>query len=253
MLKGIRDLHNTIRVSLQVLLTVFVLGVVSYAQNGTLKVTSFPGGAEVLVDGVSTGKVTPMNVSLPLGDHVVVVRIAGGGWQPDTRTVTIVAGNNDLSVTLLPTLTQGPPGPQGPPGIGGFNPLQVAILRWYDANTAGLQFPVGTGPRAVAFDGANIWVTNQGNDTVTKLRASDGALQGTFAVGTRPVGVAFDGANIWVANYGSDNVTKLRASDGAVLGTFPAGTNTNPWGVAFDGANIWVTNNNNTSNTVSKM
>jgi DNA-binding beta-propeller fold protein YncE len=35
---------------------------------------------------------------------------------------------------------------------------------------------------------------------VTKPKASDGTLLGTFNVGTNPLGVAFDGANIWVAN-----------------------------------------------------
>ena len=59
MFKRNNGLHNTIRTSLQVLLAVFVLGVISYAQNGTLKVTSFPGGAEVLVDTVSTGRLRP--------------------------------------------------------------------------------------------------------------------------------------------------------------------------------------------------
>jgi DNA-binding beta-propeller fold protein YncE len=44
-------------------------------------------------------------------------------------------------------------------------------------------------------------------------------------VGTHPESVAFDGANIWVSNYGSNNATKLRASDGTVLGTFAVGTN----------------------------
>src|SRR5262245_34298926 len=83
---------------------------------GTLKVTSFPSGAQVIVDGVDTGKVTPMNVSLADGDHVVIVRIPGTGWNPDTRTVTIVPGNNDLSVTLLPIQTTGPPGPKGDKG-----------------------------------------------------------------------------------------------------------------------------------------
>ena len=74
---------------------------------------------------------------------------------------------------------------------------------------------------------------------VTKLRASDGTVLGTFAVGTQPMGVAFDGANIWVTNDVSNTVTKLRASDGTVLGTFGVGNH--PLGVAFDGANIWVT------------
>ena len=89
------------------------------AQNGSLKVTSFPSGALVTVDGVPTGRVTPMSVSLPIGDHQVTVEIPNSGWNPDMRTVTIASGNNDLSVTLLPAVTQGPPGPQGIQGPAG--------------------------------------------------------------------------------------------------------------------------------------
>lgn len=87
--------------------------------NGALKVTSFPVGANVSVDGVDTGKVTPMSVSLTVGTHTVVVSIPNSGWNPDTRTVEVVAGNNDLSVTLLPILTTGPQGPPGAPGAQG--------------------------------------------------------------------------------------------------------------------------------------
>ena len=89
------------------------------AANGVLKVTSFPTGAAVKVDGVDTGKVTPASVSLGEGDHIVTVYIPNSGWSPDTRTVTIVPGNNDLSVTLLPVLTTGPQGPTGPQGATG--------------------------------------------------------------------------------------------------------------------------------------
>lgn len=39
-----------------------------------------------------------------------------------------------------------------------------------------------------------------------------------------PIGVVCDGTNIWVANGLSNTVMKLRASDGAVLGTFNAET-----------------------------
>jgi PEGA domain len=95
-------------------------GVRAQSSNGSLKVTSFPSGAEVWVNGQPTGKITPMNISLPVGDHTVMVRIPpvpGSGWNPDTRTVNVVAGNNDLSVTLLPMLTTGPQGPAGPPGL----------------------------------------------------------------------------------------------------------------------------------------
>jgi len=78
-------------------------------------------------------------------------------------------------------------------------------------------FNVGNFPIGVAFDGTNIWVANGASNSVTKLRATDGAVLGTF-VGEFPIGVAFDGTNVWVANGESNNVTKLRASDGAALG-----------------------------------
>jgi YVTN family beta-propeller protein len=52
----------------------------------------------------------------------------------------------------------------------------------------------------MAFDGTNIWVTNWGSNTLTQIRASDGAVIGNFATGLNPNGVVFDGAHIWVAN-----------------------------------------------------
>jgi len=105
-------------VLLAILVCVALVAAVASAswQNGALKVTSFPSGAKVTVDGQDTGKTTPMSVSLSVGDHTVVVSILNSGWQPDTRTVTIASGNNDLSVTLLPILTVGPPGPKGDKG-----------------------------------------------------------------------------------------------------------------------------------------
>jgi len=126
------------------LLAAGLLAAVVYGQtgNGSLKVTSFPSGANVTVDGVNTGKVTPMSVSLPVGDHNVVVAISDPSWNPDIRTVTVNTGNNDLSVTLLPKVATGPqgpkgdtgqqgpkgdtgvPGPQGPAGTGGMNGVQ---------------------------------------------------------------------------------------------------------------------------------
>jgi outer membrane protein assembly factor BamB len=133
-------------------------------------------------------------------------------------------------------------------GVFTFNPLQVALLQWYPANLT-TSFAVGVGPSEMAFDGANIWVGNVNGNSVTKLRASDGAVLGTFAVGAYPYDVAFDGTNIWVTNFMSNNVTKLRASDGAALGTFTVGNG--PYGLAFDGAHIWVANSG--GNNVTKL
>jgi YVTN family beta-propeller protein len=83
------------------------------------------------------------------------------------------------------------------------------LLRWYPANQSEIQFATGSGPYYVAFDGANIWVTNPYSNSVTKLAASSGSVLGTFNVGSEPVGIAFDGANIWVANFNSNTVSKL--------------------------------------------
>ncbi len=146
-----------------------------------------------------------------------------------------------------PVGPQGLQGPQGQPGSAAETPLlqqKAALLQWRRQD-----FPAGSTPAGIAFDGANIWVANQDDNNVTKLRASDGTILGVFPVGNHPLAIAFDRANIWVVNGGDNNVTKLRASDGNNLGTFPVGFI--PEGIAFDGSNIWVTNGGD--NNVTKL
>lgn len=143
------------------------------------------------------------------------------------------------------------------------------------------------GPRHLAFDGRHMWVVNENGGTVSKIRASDCALLGTFnvpspkaiafdgnsiwvtslfgyvyqldinfggeigvvQVGGYPQGIVFDGNNIWVANGADNTVTKIQVKGNVVLGTFAVGTS--PIGMAFDGKFIWVANLY--SNSVSKL
>ena len=103
MLRIVRD-HSV------VVLFLFMLAVPSargQSSQGSLKVTSFPSGAHVSVDGADTGKVTPMNVSLTVGDHVVLVSIPGGGWSPDSRTVTVVFATTGSAVPSLTVIFTG--------------------------------------------------------------------------------------------------------------------------------------------------
>ena len=58
--------------------------------------------------------------------------------------------------------------------------------------------------------GMIVWVTNEDSNNLMKLRTSDGAVLETFTVGTLPLQVAFDGANIWVTNGRSASVSKLK-------------------------------------------
>lgn len=97
----------------------FALATGAYAVNGILQVSSFPDGADVLVDGNPTGKITPMSVLVPVGSHTVIVQHPGTQWTAVNQTVNIKKGINDLHVTLVPALIVGPPGPQGSPGSAG--------------------------------------------------------------------------------------------------------------------------------------
>jgi hypothetical protein len=84
----------------------WMVSVAAPALAGSLKVSSFPDGASVSVDGAATGKTTPAQVAVPNGPHTILVE-RGAGWRPVTTTVVVVDGNNDLSVTLLPEVTAG--------------------------------------------------------------------------------------------------------------------------------------------------
>jgi DNA-binding beta-propeller fold protein YncE len=59
------------------------------------------------------------------------------------------------------------------------------------------------------FDGKSIWAANTAGNSVTKLRAADGALEGTYDTGQVPNAVCFDGANVWVANQASNTLSKF--------------------------------------------
>lgn len=79
-------------------------------------------------------------------------------------TVALVLG----IIALMTGGAEGPPGEQGPAGLG-YNPMDIALLRWYEANEAENTFDASNNPWDICFDGANIWVTNYGDNTVIKL------------------------------------------------------------------------------------
>ena len=128
------------------------------------------------------------------------------------------------------------------------NPNQVAILRWYQANTVPTTFPMlANGSSPIAFDGENIWVAST-DGHLAEFSTDGNRLYGPVALpaNTYPVGMAFDGANIWITDYNNNRVHKINVVS-HVLNTYPVGHN--PYFIAFDGACIWVTNNGD--NTVA--
>lgn len=102
--------------------------------------------------------------------------------------------------------------------------------------------PVGDHPQFPAFDGANIWVPNSGDNTVSVVRASTGATLETLTGNglNHPVVAAFDGERILVTNQDGDSVSLWRAADLASLGSFSVGPGSMPFGVCSDGQNFWI-------------
>ena len=69
---------------------------------------------------------------------------------------------------------------------------------------------IGHKPTSLAFDGVNMWIGNEDDNTITIVRAHDGALVKVIPCGgVRPIALAFDGANMWVTNGNSDTVSKM--------------------------------------------
>jgi hypothetical protein len=166
------------------------------------------------------------------------------------------------------------------------NPIQVALLRWYQGNTVA-SFSTCSKPGSVAFDGLHIWTTCYGANTLEEFRASDGAViaeitpvfAGTEASLTLS-NILFDGANVWVSgdsnvngapgavakiNVASANELAMQSNSNpptvscsSLMSLNPpacsyvtAGVGVTPFALAFDGTNVWVTNY--ASNTLTKI
>jgi hypothetical protein len=97
--------------------------------------------------------------------------------------------------------------------------------------------------RGMLFDGTSIWVTD--NDNTLKKLDDDGDILQTVSVGLGPRYPVYDGANIWVPNEGDNTLTVVRASTGQVLATLSTSPSvTGPVSAAFDGEKVFVTGNN---------
>jgi eukaryotic-like serine/threonine-protein kinase len=82
---GSIQVKDNIQTQLNVALNEKSAGRVAWAQ-----VNTNPAGAEIIVDGVSTGQFTPSRVQIPAGLHTLTMRLSG--YQPTKRTVQVTEG-----------------------------------------------------------------------------------------------------------------------------------------------------------------
>jgi YVTN family beta-propeller protein len=102
------------------------------------------------------------------------------------------------------------------------------------------QIPVGSAPSAVAITGQDVWVTNSGDGTVSRVSAAAGRAVDTIQVGNLPVAIAAGTGGVWVANAGDDTVDRIDSATGAVTRTVPVGAR--PDGIAAGPDAVWVAN-----------
>ncbi|HET7452990.1 MAG TPA: S-layer homology domain-containing protein [Thermoanaerobaculia bacterium] len=103
---------------------------------------------------------------------------------------------------------------------------------------------VGIGPVLLKSDGADVWVANGSDWTVSRVRARDGKLLDTWTGATDANGVLVAAGRVFVTGQSSPG--KLYAIDptaaaGAVT-TVASALGNVPIGIAFDGNKIWTSN-----------
>lgn len=166
--------------------------------------------------------------------HVVVdaSKVSGGSGGLYTVTATIPQfGNQSFSVIYDGTYIWAS-GTNGSQELMRIDPSTNAVL----SDNAGLAiFPEGVG-----FDGTKIWLADLLGNRMHSFDPSTGASISFFTVSSNPERMAFDGLNMWVTNDGGSNhIDKFNTATGTVTATVPV-LSINIGAVVFDGTYIWV-------------
>jgi hypothetical protein len=105
---------------------------------------------------------------------------------------------------------------------------------------------VGPNPIFAVSDGADVWTSNGGDATVSRVRASDGRLLATWTGATLPFGVISAMGSIFVTGrtVGGGSLYRIDPAQpaGAVNTIFNGDLGENPSGITFDGSRLWTAN-----------
>jgi len=104
-------------------------------------------------------------------------------------------------------------------------------------------FQVGLEPVSLSFDGDSIWVINQGEDTMMKLRR-DGGVLGIYQVPKHPVAITYGGGYIWVASSLDSIITQFTLT-GQIVKRFDA--EFEPSSLFWWEGYLWITNSSDGS------
>jgi YVTN family beta-propeller protein len=104
-----------------------------------------------------------------------------------------------------------------------------------DGGEIAAEVPVGVAPGGIAAGVDAIWVSNTGENTVSRIDPSTNDVRQTIEVGGGPAGVAVTPRAVWVANGLDGTVSRIDPETNQVSQTIPVGNG--PSGAAAgDGA-----------------
>ncbi len=233
-----------------------VINEVVNTANGTMPGPSLPAGATLPQDEINTlGDMLEQCINSGGGAVVggvsdgsncgnlfaLAPNAAGTVYPTDTITAMMnIAQSPGRNVASLNTLRSANPVFQPPLSVN-HAPNDWTIAITYTGG--GL-----SSPTSIATDAAGaVWVTNSGNNSVTKLDptgSADSTSSGFTAGGfNAPSAIAIDtSGNAWVANSGNNSITKLNSA--GTSGSVFTGNGLNaPASIAIDGSgNVWVAN-----------
>jgi YVTN family beta-propeller protein len=141
-----------------------------------------------------------------------------------------------------------------PAGATGAGPSEYAFVTNATSNTVTVldtsatpptvvsTVQVGYTPHGIAVtpNGAEAFVTNYNDGTVSVINSGSNTVTRTINVGTNPTGIAISGSDAFVVNAGSNSVSVINTATDTVAATVSVGTN--PTSVAISDGHAWVTN-----------
>jgi hypothetical protein len=157
------------------------------------------------------------------------------GTSPTTYSPTDIVPRQQMAAFIIRTMDQS-----------SRRASERAMLdQWWtpqSENSLGLT-AVGTSPNLVTCDGSDLWVATS-DDTVVRVRASDGSALGTWTGATGAFGVVAARGKIFITGLttpGSLYEIDPTQAPG-IVATLSNGLGGAPFEIAYDGARLWTAN-----------
>lgn len=192
---------------------------------------------------------------VPVGDGPTAIAVGDGAvWviSPANRSLGAIDPEGTLTPIGLPGAPTGIATDAGSvwitAGFGTSESGEGAVLR-YSATTKRREqlIPIGDGVRGIAIGEGAVWVTNQNQNTVTKIDPETGRSIDEVTVGEKPDAIAVGSGSVWVGNVVDRTLSRL---DPRTLEQVEIALPDEPTAIAVGFRRVWVTSSIGNSLTV---